>query len=603
MTSCTGFHRKLARLTLGLLLVAAASAAPAEEGFLEPEQAFRLAVDQQGADGKLGLHWTIAPGYYLYRDRLEVTAGPGQMTGEIVRPAGHSKADPNFGKVDVYHDSVSLQVDTGRATAVEVTWQGCAEAGLCYPPQKRTVAIERAAADAQPAPAATAVIATATAAAGSDSSITQMLGQRSLLWTLPLFFLMGIALAFTPCVLPMAPIVSGIVVGSQATPRRAFALSLAFVLAMAGVYALLGLAAAMAGAGLQTLLQNPWTILAFAAVFVVLALAMFGLFELQLPAFLRDRLATAGPRRGGSIVGAAGMGALSALLVGPCMTAPLAGTLLYIAQSGNLVQGALLLLALGLGMGVPLLVLGTVGARYLPRPGPWMDRVKAAFGFVLLGTAVWMAGRVLPETVVLLLWGGLLVGLSLALGHIAFASHANAAATGARLLLRSTAVLAGLWGGAMVLGAAAGATDPLRPLARVAAAPASAPAAGSALTTFETISDPQVLQARLDAARAAGQPALVDYYADWCTACKTLEKEVFGDPQVLQALKGVMLLRADVTASDRPQRALMQRHQVMGPPTVMLFDRQGLERRDSRLVGEFSAADLLQRQPVTGNPS
>jgi thiol:disulfide interchange protein DsbD len=278
-----------------------------------------------------------------------------------------------------------------------------------------------------------------------------MLGQRSLLWTLPLFFLMGIALAFTPCVLPMAPIVSGIVVGSQATPRRAFALSLAFVLAMAAVYALLGLAAAMAGAGLQALLQNPWTILAFAAVFVVLALAMFGLFELQLPAFLRDRLANAGPRRGGSIAGAAGMGALSALLVGPCMTAPLAGTLLYIAQSGNLVQGALLLLALGLGMGVPLLMLGTVGARYLPRPGPWMDRVKAAFGFVLLGTAVWMAQRVLPEAVALLLWGSLLVGLALTLWPLGIAPVASAAGVGPRLLLRSSAVLAALWGGAMVL--------------------------------------------------------------------------------------------------------------------------------------------------------
>jgi thiol:disulfide interchange protein DsbD len=594
MTTPSGFQRQLARLALGLLLVAAAAASWAEAGFMEPEQAFQLAVEQPGGAGKLGLTWTIAPGYYLYRDRLQVSAGSGQTLGEIVRPAGQPKADPNFGKVEVYHDRVSLQVDTARATSVQVSWQGCAEAGLCYPPQHQTVALEPRADAAQPA-------APALTASGGDSGISRMLGQRSLLWTLPLFFLMGIALAFTPCVLPMVPIVSGIVVGSQATPRRAFALSLAFVLAMAAVYALLGLVAAMAGAGLQALLQNPWTVLAFAAVFVVLALAMFGLFELQLPALLRDRLATAGPRRGGSIGGAAGMGALSALLVGPCMTAPLAGTLLYIAQSGNLVQGALLLLALGLGMGVPLLVLGTVGARYLPRPGPWMNRVKAGFGFVLLATAVWMAQRVLPDAVALLLWGSLLVGLALTLWQLAMAPAA--AAVGPRLLLRSTSVLAALWGGAMVLGAAAGASDPLRPLAPVAAARALAPEPGTAAAVFETIRDPLLLQARLDAASAAGRPALVDYYADWCTSCKSLEKEVFSDPKVLRALAGVVLLRADVTASDAPQRALMQRHQVMGPPTVMLFDRQGLERRDARLVGEFTAADLLQREPAQGNPS
>lgn len=310
-------------------------------------------------------------------------AAPGQTLGEIVRPAGQPKVDPNFGTVEVYHDSVSLQVDTAGATEVEVGWQGCADAGLCYPPQTQKVALSRAQASDRSAPpdGKTGEFSLRSSAAGSDNGITRLLSQRSLLLTLPLFFLMGLALAFTPCVLPMAPIISGIVVGNHATPRRAFSQSLAFVLAMAAVYALLGLAAAMAGAGLQRARQNQWTILGFAGVFVVLALSMFGLFELQLPAFLRNRLAGAGPRRGGSLTAAAGMGAVSALLVGPCMTAPLAGTLLYIAQSGNRVQGALLLLALGMGMGFPLLVLGTAGARYLLRPGPWINRVKAGFGF------------------------------------------------------------------------------------------------------------------------------------------------------------------------------------------------------------------------------
>lgn len=589
------------------LLVSVASPAHGETAFLEPEQAFKLAVDPANEAGKVGLHWTIAPGYYLYRDRLNVTAAQGGILGEVVRPPGERKDDPSFGVVEVYHDSVRLEVDAAQATALQISWQGCAEDGLCYPPQTQTVGLAGpSGAAADPAAGVPAVNGTASAASPADPwserGLTRLLGERTLLWTLPLFFMLGIALAFTPCVLPMVPIISGIVVGSQAAPRRTLALSLAFVLAMALVYAGLGLVAALAGSGLQALLQNQWTILAFAAVFVVLALAMFGFFELQLPAFVRNRLARTTPR-GGSVAGAAGMGALSALLVGPCMTAPLAGTLLYIAQSGNVIQGTLLLLALGLGMGAPLLVISTAGSRYLPRPGAWMNRVKGAFGFLMLATAIWMAQRVVPQPVALLLWGALLTGLALTLWQLAFAPDTPEAATGARLLVRSTALMAGLWGGALVLGAAAGATDPLRPLSLQvqAAAPSSREAGNTAF--FETIRDPGVLQARLEAARATGQPALVDFSADWCSSCKTIEKEVFGDPQVREALGGVVLLRADVTASDAGQRALMRRHQVMGPPTVMLFDAQGRERRDDRLVGEFTAGELLQRRPAGGDRS
>ena len=607
MRTTSDFHRSMWSRIAGLLLAfaisMAAGAVRSAEEFLAPEQAFKLAVDQGDASGLLKLHWTIAPGYYMYRDKLQVLAAPGQSLGEFVRPAGQPKVDPNFGSVEVYHDSVTLEVQTAGATAVEVGWQGCADAGLCYPPQKQTVALARSQGGNPVAQSSFAVESpyASPSESGSDLGITELLRQRSLLWTLPLFFFMGLALAFTPCVLPMAPIVFGIVVGNHATPRRAFALSLAFVLAMATVYSLLGLAAAMAGAGLQAALQNPLTILGFAGVFVVLALSMFGLFELQLPASLRDRLAGTGPRTGGSIGAAAGMGAVSALLVGPCMTAPLAGTLLYIAQSGHRVQGALLLFALGLGMGVPLLVLATAGTRYLPQPGAWMDRVKSGFGFVMLATAVWMVQRIVPNAVGLLLWGGLLVGLAVTLWHSAIALRSRDDASAApRVLLRSTAILAALWGSAMVLGAAAGGADPLRPLAFVLARTepgTGSPAPASAVLAFESISDPHVLQARLDAAKAAGRPALVDYYADWCTSCKSIEKEVFADPEVFQALSAVVLLRVDVTASNAAQRALMQGHEVMGPPTVMLFDRHGRERREARLVGAFTARDLLERQP------
>ena len=593
--------------------LAAAGVARAEQTFLEPEQAFQLSVAPGGAPGAVRLDWTIAPGYYLYRDRLTVAAAGAGIVGKVVRPPGERKDDPNFGPVEVYHDRVTLEVDAKGASALEVGWQGCADEGLCYPPQHETVALAAlgtagggpagVAADSAAAPAGAAVPtaeggATAVASLWSESGITRLLGERALWWTVPVFFLLGVAMTFTPCVLPMVPIVSSMVAGSQAAPRRAFVLTLAFVLAMALVYAALGVAAALAGAGLQAVLQNQWAILAFAGVFVVLALSMFGFFELQLPAAVRDRLARATPQ-GGSVPGAAGMGALSALLVSPCMTAPLAGTLLYIAQSGQVLQGALLLLAMGLGMGVPLLVIGTLGARWLPRPGSWMNRVKGAFGFVLLALAVWMAARVLPPPATLLLWGALLGTLALTLWQ----APGSAAAGGRLAAARSVALLLGLWGGAMVVGAAAGGADPLRPLALLVRGPAAAPAPqGEAAADFETIRDPQVLQARLDAARAAGQPALVDFSAEWCTSCKTIEREVFGDPQVRQALAGVVLLRADITASDAAQRALMRRHQVMGPPTVMLFDAQGRERREKRLVGEFSARELLARRPA-GEPS
>jgi thioredoxin:protein disulfide reductase len=611
---------------LACLLCMSLAAHGQEAGFLDAEHAFPLTVTR-GSGGHVSLQWQIAPGYYLYRGRMKVTPVPASARADLALPPGVSKQDPNFGTVEVYHGSVQAVVTAPQATALQVVWQGCAEAGLCFPPQQRTVALsasavpdlgaaasrslpfDTAGASASGAPAPASALAESPAVSTSqpprdtgasaprrdvggdsgDRGIAQMLHQRALIWTLPLFLLLGIGLAFTPCVLPMLPIVSTLIVGSGAGPRRAFALSLAFVLAMSAVYALLGVGAALAGGSLQAVLQNPVAIGASAALFAALALSMFGWYELQLPALLRDRLAAASPR-GGSVAGAAAMGALSALLVSPCMTAPLAGTLLYVAQTGNMTMGATLLFALGLGMGVPMLVIGVVGARALPRPGPWMNRVKGAFGFAMLATAVLMLDRVVPASMAVLLWGAWLTAVALTVWSLP-------ATGGARVPARSVAAVAGLWGAAMVLGGSAGATDPLRPLVGFAAgAGASGAAAAQAdPASFETITDPLRLQARLDAARAAGQPALVDFSADWCTSCKTIDREVFGDPAVRHALAGVVRLRADVTASDPAQQAFMRTREVMGPPTVMLFDAQGHERRADRLVGEFTAADLLAR--------
>lgn len=570
----------------GLLLASMLFASPVRAGatFLEHEEAFRLAVVRHDP-GQLELRWSIAPGYYLYRDRIGVT---GSGVGEVTKPRGVAKEDPNFGAVEVYHDAVQVQVATGTAAALRVTWQGCADDGLCYPPQEMAVELSQigpSAPSVSAAPASTFLSATS-----SDAAISRLLQQQSLAWTLPMFFVLGMALAFTPCTLPMVPILSGMVVGSGATPRRGLLLSLAFVVPMAAVYAAMGVLAAWAGAGLQAWLQSPWTILSFAATFVVLALAMFGFYELQIPAFLRDRLATRS-MQGGNLGGAAGTGALSALLVGPCMTAPLAGTLLYIAQGGSAVEGGVLLFALGLGMGLPLILISTLGARWLPRPGAWMNRVKAAFGFILLATAVWMAGRVVAPQWTLLLWGCVLVALGLSLWQMSPSASADQR-TGPSLLARSAASLAGLWGAAMVFGAAAGASDPAQPLRTLVVATAvNAPSAPA----FETIDDPVLLRARLADAAARGQPALVEFSADWCTSCRTIEREVFGDPRVGLALEGVLLLRADVTRSDAAQRDFMQLHQVMGPPTLMLYGSNGSERREQRLVGEFGAEALLQR--------
>ena len=597
-----------AALAALMLLWGLAWPAHAADEFLQPAQAFRLEVVKSGAD-ELRLTWSIAPGYYLYRDRMAVTASPPGTRVDAELPLGIRKDDPNFGVMEVYHDAVTMKVAPAGATALDVTWQGCADAGLCYPPQTRTIQVAAVAVAAPPGAAARPADAGAaglwSGSTGSDIQITQWLGERSLGWTLPLFFLLGIALAFTPCVLPMLPIVSGVVIGSQAPPRRAFALSMAFVLPMALTYAALGVAAALAGANLQAMLQNRWTMLALGGVYIVLALGMFGFFTLQLPARLRERLDGASrSQRGGTLPGAAALGVLSALLVGPCMTAPLAGALLYIAQSGNVAQGALLLLALGLGMGTPLVIAGTLGARFLPKPGPWMNRVKGALGFVLLGTAVWMFERVVAAPLALLMWGALLLAVALTLVHAASRSDTGVAGSGSphRVATRTLAVLAGLWGSAMVLGAAGGAVDPWRPLA-FAAAPATAAAQSPASLQFLPVASEAELQARLATAQAAGQATLVDFYADWCVSCKVIETEVFGDPRVQRSLAGVLLLRADVTTNDARHQELMRTHQVIGPPTVMLFDAAGRERREARLVGEFTVDQFLQRQPGQHAPS
>ncbi|MCL5060770.1 MAG: protein-disulfide reductase DsbD [Candidatus Thermoplasmatota archaeon] len=556
----------------------------AQQDFLPVEQAFRLGVSQDG-DGQVRLNWTISDGYYLYRKQVKVEGDPAGSVKEVTLPAGVIKNDAYFGPSEVYHDQLSVQVEAPTAKALTISWQGCADAGICYPPQTRRVTL---------ADVAVTPDASAGGALGEDQDLAARLSNVSLGWMLAVFFSLGLLMTFTPCVLPMLPILSSLIAGSGASPRRGFVLSLAFVLPMALTYAGVGAAAALAGANLQATLQNPWMLGAFGLIFVVLALAMFGFYELQLPAALRNRLNSASQgQRGGTVGGAATMGVLSALLVGPCMTAPLAGALLYIGNTGDVLTGGLALFAMGLGMGVPLLLVGTLGARLLPRPGDWMNRVKALFGFILLATAIVFVSRVLPAALTLGLWGAWLLAIALSL----LALIQKIGSEKGRLVSRYLALLIGLWGGAMLLGAAGGANDPLRPLAFVtaSAAPGQPPVANDFMARFAPVKTEQALAARVAEAGRRGQWTLVDFYADWCVSCKAIEHEVFADPRVQQALADVQLLRPDVTANDADDQALMRAHQVLGPPTLLLIGPDGQERRVERIVGELGADAFLAR--------
>lgn len=540
--------------------------------FLPAEQAFDLSVEPQ-ANGETLLRWDIAPGYYLYQHRLQFSGLPAGVEPEL--PAGLPYNDEFFGDSQIYRERLELILPAGNTGNVQIGWQGCADAGLCYPPQTQQLDLSE-----------TGSLAEQDATLAEDQALAGGLQNQTLALSLLVFFGLGLLLAFAPCSLPMLPILSGIVVGSGASPRRGLALASAYVVSMALVYAALGVVAALMGANLQGLLQQPWLLASFAALFVLLALPMFGLFELQLPAALRDRLENAGRKQqGGSLVGASMLGLFSGLLVGPCMTAPLAAALLYIAQSGDALHGGLVLFALGLGIGTPLVLLVTLGNRFLPKPGAWMNRVKVLFGFLFLVTALLVIRPLLAESIWLGLWGALLILLASALLQLArqVPQHASLSKAGGALL--------GIWGMAMLLGAAGGADDPLQPLKVYAG---TAVAASPSEQHFIGMTEPAALERELAAAKAEGQWVLVDYYADWCVSCKVMEKTVFANPEVQASLQDVRVLRPDVTESNAASRALLNRFQVLGPPTLLWIGPNGEERRSQRITGAVNAEQFLQ---------
>ncbi|WP_192558610.1 protein-disulfide reductase DsbD [Pseudomonas allokribbensis] len=545
--------------------------------FLPVDKAFVLTSERLDS-GETQLFWQIADGYYLYQKRLKFDGLAAENAPAL--PEGESHSDEYFGEQPVYRQGLELKIPAAAKGQIKVSYQGCADAGLCYPPQTRVIDLGGKAA------------AAATDEA-QDQALASGLQQHSLGWSLLVFFGLGLLLAFAPCSLPMLPILAGMVVGSGATPRRGFALASSYVVCMALVYAAMGVIASLLGANLQAWLQNPWLLGTFAIVFVILALPMFGFFELQLPVALRDRLEHASrSRSGGSLVGAGVLGALSGLLVGPCMTAPLAGALLYIAQSGNALHGGLILFALGIGIGIPLLVLVTVGNRFLPKPGAWMNLLKGIFGFLFLGTAVLMLRPVLDSSLWLALCGALLL-------IAAYSAWKQSEGFGrVAQLFGASSLLLGLWGSLLVVGAAGGSDDPFQPL-QVYSAGRTGTVAPNGHEAFITIKDPAALQRELDTAKAQGQWVLLDYYADWCTSCKVMEKKVFGQARVMQALSEVRLLRLDVTDDNAGSRELLGRYKVPGPPSFVWIGTDGEERRSQRITGEVDADTFLQHWTTT----
>jgi thiol:disulfide interchange protein DsbD len=557
--------------------------------FLPADQAFGLEVHATGPQSLIA-SFHITPGYYLYRDKISFSVAQGKARVlRVELPKGENKEDPNFGLIEVYHNSFQAAIalknpDPRKPLLLNVSYQGCSDKGLCYPPIEKQISIELLPTLTEaPPPAVTPP------PAPSDNENTQIakLFKSGSFWLIVTsFFGAGLLLSLTPCTFPMIPILSRIIIGHghDISHRNAFILSFAYVQGMAVTYTIAGIAAGYTGALASNSLQTPWVLGSFAALFVVLSLSMFGLYELQLPAALQSRLTdTSNKLHGGHLSGVFGMGVLSALIVGPCVAAPLAGALLYISQSHDAVLGGAALYAMGLGMGVPLLIIGMSSRALLPKAGDWMEAVKRVFGVLMLAMAIWIVSPVIPVSVHMLLWAALLIFTAIGL-HALDSLPANASLM--RKLGKGLGIIALLLGVAYLIGALSGARDMLRPLGNIGR--------GASETTvalhFERIRSNAELDQRI--AQAQGKPVMLDFYADWCVSCKEMERFTFSDSAVQARLKGVLLLQADVTANNADDKALLQRFQLFGPPATLFFDKQGKEMTESRVTG-FQDAPLF----------
>ncbi len=545
---------------------------------LEPEKAFRFSARADG--GAVEVRFSIADGYYMYRDKFRFVAegNPAIRLGTPEFPAGARHKDEFFGEVETYRRQVRIRVPAQGEGAfdLKVVSQGCADVGVCYVPMESQASLVLAAGAGIGAGARPEFSIFA-----SDADIARLFEGNALL-VLAGFALFGVLLTFTPCVLPMIPILSAIIAGEgkRLDKRRGLALSVSYVLGMAVAYAIAGVAAAYSGTLIAAALQNAWVLGAFALVFVVLALSMFGFYDLRLPGFLHHHLHSAhGRLRGGQVASVAAMGVLSAVIVSPCVAAPLAGALLYISQTRDVVLGGAALFAMALGMGVPLIAVGVSEGALLPKAGAWMEGVRRFFGVLLLAVAIWIVSPVIPTMAQMLAWGALLIGSAIFLRAL---DPLPASVSGWSRLWKAAGIFALVAGIAMLVGAFSGARDVLRPLAGIT----GGSKATAAPLPWVRVGSLGELERQLE---TAGRPVMLDFYADWCVSCKEMEAFTFSDPSVRAQLDRMLLLQVDVTANNEADKALLKRFSLFGPPGIVFFDAQGREIKGLRVIGYQNA--------------
>lgn len=586
-----------------LAMLLAASQAVAAGTPLDMDQAFRVTVERTD-DSRSVIRWQIADGYYLYRDYLSAEDEHGARL-ELQTVPGAVKDDPTFGSTEIYYSAATASISEAPQR-FRLTYQGCQDQGLCYPPTTRTVDLDTLSVSGGGVfsqGSFSAINQTSTALSGVDANtgfalsddhaqtaVDRMLADGGLLLLLGGFVGFGLLLAFTPCVFPMYPIVAAMLTreGEQLTARRGFTLSASYVLALAIAFGLLGMAAAWSGQNLQIALLSTYAVGAISVLFVILALSNFGLFQIQIPSAISARFGKTSRRRG-TIPGAMALGFTSALLIGPCVTAPLAGALLYIARTGDIVIGAAALFALGLGKGIPLILMATASGNALPKAGMWMEKVRQLFGFAFLATALWLMTPLVSEQFVLLGWAI----MALAFGVFAFSAVAGKAGSGITVISRTTGLISAIWAGLLFVGLGLGATDPLAPLK-----PLSSTNGPDAVTPigkgdFKEISSITDLGDQIDGS-AGQQPTLLYVTADWCVTCRTIERSHFTSPDVITALQGVNLVSLDLTKLDAEKQAVLTALKVIGPPTMVFLDSRRKEPAMTRLVGDFSAHDLAE---------
>ncbi len=558
-----------------------------EDDLLPPDQAFEFFASVKD-ERTLLVNWHIAEGYYLYREKIqfELINADGVKLGSYDIPRGTPKQDEAFGQVETFHNELDFDLPVVRSglaaqtVTLQAKYQGCADRGVCYPPMSKKIDLTLPVAQQLAEPELS-----------EQDQIVQSLHKDSLSITLLSFFGFGLLLSFTPCIFPMIPILSGIIVGhgNRITTTRAFLLSLSYVLASALTYTVFGILAALFGSNLQTTFQQPWIIGLFSAVFVALSLSMFGFYHLELPKSLQVKLHNSSEiHRDGSLLGAAIMGALSSLIVGPCVAAPLAGALIFIGQTGDAILGGSALFALGLGMGVPLLLLGASAGKLLPKAGSWLNSTKAVFGVIMLAVAVWMLSRILPGNVIMMLWATLLIFPAIYLNAV---DPLPENSSGWRKLWKGLGLMMLAYGLLLLIGFSLGNSNPLKPLQGLGLNTAQAAEPG---IVFEKVASIAALEARINQAAANHQLVMLDFYADWCISCKEMETYTFEDPRVKQALTGVVLLQADVTKNSDDDKALLAKFNLIGPPAILFFGLDRQEKTAHRVIGYQDAETFIK---------